>query len=231
MDSISVKNLSFAYTQQVVLEVDELQLGTGKIIGILGPNGSGKSTLIKTLVGELKHNGDIQINAEQVAYIPQKEQVDWTFPLTVGELVKMGRYPHRGFFKRFTKEDKEYVANALKTLRLEGLEKRQISELSGGQQQRAFIARAVAQQADLYLMDEPFVGVDATTEAAILALLKQLRNEGKTVVIVHHDLSTVKEYFDEVVMMNKKILYYGSVEETFTQESLKNTFGGVFNSI
>lgn len=231
MDSISVKNLSFAYTQQVVLEVDELQLGTGKIIGILGPNGSGKSTLIKTLVGELKHNGDIQINAEQVAYIPQKEQVDWTFPLTVGELVKMGRYPHRGFFKRFTKEDKEHVANALKTLRLEGLEKRQISELSGGQQQRAFIARAVAQQADLYLMDEPFVGVDATTEAAILALLKQLRNEGKTVVIVHHDLSTVKEYFDEVVMMNKKILYYGSVEETFTQESLKNTFGGVFNSI
>ena len=229
MDSVSVKNLSFGYTNQTVLTIDELSLPKGKIIGVLGPNGSGKSTLIKCMIGELKHDAEININADQVAYIPQKENVDWSFPMSVYELVKMGRYPHRGFFKKLTKEDKDKVNEALESLKLSDLKRRQICDLSGGQQQRAFLARAVAQQADLYLMDEPFVGIDAVTEAAILDLLKSLRNEGKTVVIVHHDLSTVKSYFDTIVILNKELVAAGEVETTFTNESLKAAFDGILN--
>src|SRR6186713_2289505 len=187
-----------------MLDAVDLTIPPGTIVGIIGPNGAGKSTLLKAVLrltpwsnGSVLLDGQpVEHHRDRVAYVPQREAVDWTFPITAGETVMMGRYRHLGWVRRPGDGDRRAVAEALARLRLEDIAGEQIGELSGGQQQRVFLARALVQEAQVYFMDEPFQGVDATTERAIVTLLQELRAAGKTVVVVHHDLQTVPEYFD-----------------------------------
>lgn len=228
--AVKVHDLTVAYDVKPVLWDIDLQLPKGKLIAIVGPNGAGKSTLIKTmlgliepLTGETSFPGLTEKN--RIAYIPQSESVDWDFPVTVLDVVKMGRYVHLGWFKRPGKKETDMALEMLEKVGMSEYANRQISQLSGGQQQRVFLARALIQEAKLYFMDEPFKGVDAQTEREIVNLLKDIQREGKTVIAVHHDLSTVKEYFDWVTLINLKIINSGPVEEVFTQENLRLTYG------
>lgn len=229
---LCIEDLSTSYDQKRVLNNVNLIFDSGKIYGVVGPNGSGKSTLFKSILdlipidnGRVSIN-DMSINAfrDRVAYIPQKEEVDWSFPVTVMDLVLMGRYPHKGVFNFMQPEDKEIAIQALNKLDILHLKDQQIGELSGGQQQRAFIARALCQEADVYFMDEPFVGVDMLTEEKIISLLKDLGLQNKLVIIIHHDLSKVEEYFDEIVLMNRRIVASGRVQDVFIEENIKKTF-------
>jgi len=232
--AVEVHNLTVSYDRKPVLWDIDFSLPEGKLIGILGPNGSGKTTLIKTIMGLIPSEsgytrlfGDTLDNVrERVSYVPQRESVDWDFPASVMDVVLMGRYRKSNIFRRISKTDKTIAIEALKQVNMLPFADRQIAQLSGGQQQRVFIARALAQEADIYLMDEPFAGVDAATENAILQLLKLLQSQGKTVIIVHHDLQTVKEYFDWIVLLNTRLVGYGPVEETYTTENLTATYGG-----
>ncbi|SFT52318.1 manganese/zinc/iron transport system ATP-binding protein [Lishizhenia tianjinensis] len=234
MISLEAHNLTVAYDKVPVLWDIDFELPTGKIIGIIGPNGSGKTTLLKTIMGLIKpasgyvkvFEQDLDEVRQRVAYVPQRESVDWDFPASVQDVVEMGRYRKNSLFRRLTQTDKEIVANAIEKVKLTAFKDRQISQLSGGQQQRVFIARALAQGADIFFMDEPFVGVDATTETAILDLLTTMRDEGKTVVIVHHDLQTVSGYFDHLVLLNTRVIACGPTAEVLTQENLSNAYGG-----
>lgn len=234
MDALNVKGLAIAYHDKPVIEDVTFQIPTGKLVGVIGPNGAGKSTLLKGILELLPRiTGEIAILGSSyedmkssLGYVPQRESVDWDFPTNALDVVMMGRYGHLGWFKRPGKKEKEIAMHCLEKVGLADFAKRQISQLSGGQQQRVFLARALAQEADLYLMDEPFAAVDAATERAIVILLNELKNQGKTVLVVHHDLSTVKEYFDWCVLINKQIISYGPTEETFTVENLQKTYGG-----
>ena len=237
MNSIEVHNASVAYNQLPVLWDVDMDLPQGKLIGVVGQNGSGKSTLLKAIMGlvplssgNVKIFGkDLQKARSEVAYVPQRESVDWNFPASVEEIVRMGRYQPGKLFQRLTKVDHHLVEDALEKVNLSSIRTRQIGELSGGQQQRVFIARALAQGAKLYLMDEPFVGVDMATEMAIMDLLITMKNEGKTVVIVHHDLHSVTSHFDYMVMLNTRMVAHGPLNEVVTPENLKATFGGQLN--
>ena len=192
---------------------------------LVGPNGAGKSTLIKTILKFLKQiTGEIKINAKTLAYVPQRNSVDWDFPTTLFDVVEMGCYGRVGLFKRVSKEEKQKVLKAIEQVGMLEFKDRQISELSGGQQQRAFIARALVQEADIYLMDEPFQGVDSTTEKSIVEILKQLKAEGKTIIVVHHDLQTLPTYFESVALINKTVIVSGKVSEVFTQENIDVTY-------
>ena len=194
-------------------------------MALVGPNGAGKSTLIKTILKFLKQiTGEIKINAKTLAYVPQRNSVDWDFPTTLFDVVEMGCYGRVGLFKRVSKEEKQKVLKAIEQVGMLEFKDRQISELSGGQQQRAFIARALVQEADIYLMDEPFQGVDSTTEKSIVEILKQLKAEGKTIIVVHHDLQTVPAYFESVALINKAVIVSGKVSEVFTQENIDVTY-------
>ena len=194
-------------------------------MALVGPNGAGKSTLIKTILKFLKQiTGEIKINAKTLAYVPQRNSVDWDFPTTLFDVVEMGCYGRVGLFKRVNKEEKQKVLKAIEQVGMLEFKDRQISELSGGQQQRAFIARALVQEADIYLMDEPFQGVDSTTEKSIVEILKQLKAEGKTIIVVHHDLQTVPTYFESVALINKAVIVSGKVSEVFTQENIDVTY-------
>lgn len=232
MGVIKIEDLTVSYDIKPVLWDVDLNIPKGSLTAIVGPNGAGKSTLIKAVLNLIKPvTGSILINDKpykeqkgKVAYVPQKESVDWNFPTTVLDVVLMGRYGHVGWFKRVGRKDKQIAYEALKTLNIEDLSNRQISELSGGQQQRVFLARALTQEADIYLMDEPFQGVDIKTEKAIVDLFKHLKQLGKTIVVVHHDLDTVKTYFDYVVMLNLKVVESGLVEDVFTVENIQKTF-------
>lgn len=232
--AISVKGLSVSYERKLVLSNIYLEIEHGFLYGIIGPNGAGKSTLFKALLGLLDPNAgeilvegqSIKANRKRVVYVPQKSDVDWSFPATVLDVVLMGRYPHKKLFQRLDKEDKQMAMSALEEMGIENLYKRQIGELSGGQQQRVFLARALCQQADIFFLDEPFVGVDMTTEEKIIQLLKKLASEGKTLLVVHHDLSTVREYFDKVILLNQRLIASGDTEETFTDERIAQTYGG-----
>ncbi len=232
--SIEAHNLTVSYQGAPVLWDIDFQLPTGQIIGIIGPNGSGKTTLLKTAMGLLEpssgyvkvFNKDLDDVREKVAYVPQRESVDWDFPASVYDIVMMGRYGKKNLFKRTNKTDIEIVNNSIAKVGLEELSDRQISQLSGGQQQRVFIARALAQQADVYLMDEPFVGVDAATENSILTLLSEMKRNGKTVIIIHHDLQTVSDYFDYLVLLNTRLIAKGNVQDVLTKENLSNAYGG-----
>lgn len=234
MISLEAHNLTVAYDKVPVLWDIDFELPTGKIIGIIGPNGSGKTTLLKTIMGLIKPaSGYVKVFEHEldevrhkVAYVPQRESVDWDFPASVQDVVEMGRYRKNSLFRKLTQTDKEIVANAIDKVKLTPFKDRQISQLSGGQQQRVFIARALAQGADIFFMDEPFVGVDATTETAILDLLSAMRDEGKTVVIVHHDLQTVSGYFDHLVLLNTRVIACGPTADVLTQENLSNAYGG-----
>lgn len=231
---LSIQNMTVAYHKKPVLEQVSFTIPEGKLIGIVGPNGAGKSTLIKAALGLIPSlSGEVTIYGKPykeqrhlVGYVPQRESVDWDFPTNALDVVTMGRYGHLGWFRRPGNKEKQIAMSCLEKVGMSDFADRQISQLSGGQQQRIFLARALAQDASLYFMDEPFVGVDAATEKAIITLLGELKKQGKTVLVVHHDLSTVKEYFDWVILLNVGIVDIGPTNEVFTKEKLQQTYGG-----
>ena len=221
MNAIEIRNLTVAYGENIALENLNLDVEVGSLMALVGPNGAGKSTLIKTILKFLKQiTGEIKINGKTLAYVPQRNSVDWDFPTTLFDVVEMGCYGRVGLFKRVNKEEKQKVLKAIEQVGMLDFKDRQISELSGGQQQRAFIARALVQEADIYLMDEPFQGVDSTTEKSIVDILKKLKSEGKTLIVVHHDLQTVPTYFETVTFINKSVIASGKIKEVFTQENI-----------
>lgn len=231
---ITVKNLTISYHKKPAIKGVNLNIEPGSVIGIIGPNGAGKSTLLKGMLGLLPFDtGEIKIFGEEIdrsrkriSYIPQREQFDWDFPINVEDVVMMGRYAHLpvvGFPKA---GDKKIVEQVLEKVEMDKYAKRQIRQLSGGQQQRVFLARALAQESDIYFLDEPFVGVDAKTERAIFKLMKELKDMGKTLLVVHHDLSMVKDYFDKLIMINQTLIAYGDSEKVFTPELVNKTYGG-----
>jgi manganese/zinc/iron transport system ATP- binding protein len=236
---IVVRDLTVAYNESPVLWDVDLDIEPGKITAIVGPNGAGKSTLLKAILGLVPiAAGSIRIFdnllpkvRSRVAYIPQRGSVDWDFPTDALDVVTMGRYGRVGWFRRPGAADRRVAEEALRKVGMGAYARRQISQLSGGQQQRVFLARALAQEADLYLMDEPFVGVDAVTERAIVALLRDVRDAGKTVVAVHHDLQSVPEYFDNVALLNVQMIAAGPVPTVFTETNLRTTYSAAGASI
>jgi manganese/zinc/iron transport system ATP- binding protein len=231
---LEIHDMTVAYHRKPVLWDIDLTVPEHKLIAILGPNGAGKSTLMKAVLGLVpRASGRVDIFGKPyeeqrslVGYVPQRESVDWDFPISALEVVLMGRYGHVGWFRRPKKQDVQVARESLEKVGLGDLANRQISQLSGGQQQRVFLARALAQDAKLYFMDEPFAGVDAATERAILTLLHELKDTGKTVVVVHHTLQTVRDYFDHMILLNMRVVAHGPVSETFTDENLNKTYGG-----
>ena len=230
--AVNVRGLTVAYDSRAVLSDVNIDIKRGKITAIMGPNGAGKTTLLKAMLKLIpKSCGSVTWNEVDgrppvIGYVPQSESVDWDFPATVWDVVTMGCYKRLGWIKRPKKEDRELSLQMLKKMGMEKCADRQISCLSGGQQQRAFIARALVQQADIYFMDEPFKGVDVATEKTIVELFRELKNEGKTVVAVHHDLSTAADYFDEAVLINRRVIMQGNVKAALTQENLSLTYRG-----
>jgi len=231
---LSVHDLTVAYHRKPVLWNIDLDVPAGKLVAIVGPNGAGKSTLIKAALDLVPRiSGEVNVfgrpyrkQRRLVGYVPQRESVDWDFPVSALDVVAMGRYGKIGWFRRVSREHRAAAMEALREVGLEDLAGRQISQLSGGQQQRVFLARALAQEASLYLMDEPFAAVDASTEQAIVGLLRRLRDAGRTAVVVHHDLETVPEYFDHVILINMRVVAHGPVADVFTRENLRQTYGG-----
>lgn len=233
-DAIVVNDLTVAYRDRPVLWDIDLNVPPGVLMAIVGPNGAGKTTLIKAILGLVRPAaGEVMIFGRPYAqqrrllgYVPQRGSVDWDFPTTVLDVVMMGRYGALGWFRRPGKAEREAAMRALEHVGMAELSGRQISQLSGGQQQRVFLARALVQDAAVYLMDEPFQGVDARTEHAIVVLLQELRAQGKTVVVVHHDLQSVPEYFDWVMLLNVRRVALGPVSQVFTDDNLRLTYGG-----
>ncbi len=231
---ITIEGLSVSYERKRVLSNIYLEVDAGHIYGVIGPNGAGKSTLFKAILGLIEAaSGDIKVNGQTVqkqrkelVYVPQKSEVDWSFPATVYDIVLMGRYPHKKVFQRLQARDYELAEAALEELDITNLRKRQIGELSGGQQQRVFLARALCQEADIYLLDEPFVGVDMTTEEKIMQVLQKLAQEGKTLLVVHHDLGSVSAYFDRVILLNQRLIAFGDTKTVFTEENIATAYGG-----
>ena len=236
---INVEDLTVAYEDKPVLWDVELNVKKGVLMAIVGPNGAGKSTLIKTMLNLIKPvTGEVRFYNEKytkvrnkIAYVPQRGSVDWDFPTTVFDVVEMGRYGKVGWLKKVGKIDKEKTKESIAKVGMEEFSDRQISQLSGGQQQRVFLARALVQEAEIYFMDEPFQGVDSKTEKSIVDMLKKLRDEGKTVIAVHHDLQTVKEYFDYVTFINVSVVASGHVDDVFTEENIEKTYKNKSNSI
>ena len=232
--AVTVQDLSVAYDRKRVLSNIFLEIDQGHRYGILGPNGSGKSTLLKSILGLIDdYTGRIEVLGRpveevrrRVVYVPQRSEIDFTFPATVRDVVLMGRFPHKRVFQRMNEEDHRLAEEAMTELGILNLQHRQIGELSGGQQQRTFLARALTQQADILLLDEPFVGVDIPTEEKIIEVLRRLSTTGKTLLVVHHDLQAVPEYFDHVVLLNQRLIAYGKTEEVFTPQILRQAFGG-----
>ncbi len=232
--AVEVMDMTVAYGDRPVLWDVDVSVPHGTLMAIVGPNGAGKTTLIKAVLGLVRTaGGQVLIDGrpyaaqrQRVGYVPQRGSVDWDFPTSVLDVVTMGRYGKLGWFRRPGKHEHALALEALAQVGMEPYAHRQISQLSGGQQQRVFLARALVQDADVYFMDEPFQGVDATTERAIVDLLKQLRSAGKTVAVVHHDLQTVPEYFDWVTLLNVRCVASGPVAEVFTDENLRTTYGG-----
>jgi manganese/zinc/iron transport system ATP- binding protein len=231
---LDVHDVTVAYHRKPVLWDIDLTLTEPKLVGVIGPNGAGKSTLIKAILGLVPlASGGVRVfgrpvseERKRIGYVPQRETVDWDFPVSVLDVVLMGTYGRLGWFWRPGAKEVELARQCLDKVSLRDLERQQIGQLSGGQQQRTFLARALAQQADLYFMDEPLAGVDAATEQAIVRVLKELRRQGKTVVVVHHDLRTVPEYFEHVVLLNVRLVASGPTAEVFTEENLRRTYGG-----
>ena len=229
---IEMKNLSVSYQGQLALEPTSLTIKGPTITGIIGPNGAGKSTLIKGMLGIVESEGQTFLDRKpmkqelsKIAYVEQKIHIDYNFPIKVKECVSLGLYPKIKLFQRLKASDWEKVARALKIVGLEDFAGRQISQLSGGQFQRVLIARCLVQEAEYIFLDEPFVGIDSVSEEIIMETLRQLRKAGKTILIVHHDLSKVVAYFDQVLLLNKKVVAFGSTESTFTKENMQKTYG------
>lgn len=235
--ALEVNQLSVVYDASAVLWQVDVSIPKGKLVGVLGPNGAGKSTFLKAIIGLVKPiSGHINCLGKpypsvrkRVAYIPQRSSVDWDFPVDVFDVVSMGCFGRKGLFQRIGDPDRKLIDEALSHLGLSSLAHRQIKELSGGQQQKVFLARALVQQADIYLMDEPFAGVDLATEKVIISILQELRAQGKTIVLVHHDLYSVVQYFDWVVLLNTALVAVGPVKEVFSKENLTKTYGEHFS--
>lgn len=232
--SVEVHDVTVAYHRKPVLWDVDVSFPSQKLIAIVGPNGAGKSTLLKAILGLVPlASGGVQIFGKSlkqarslIGYVPQRETVDWDFPVDALDVVLMGRYGRLGWIRRPGSADRAAAMDSLRKVGMEDFASRQISQLSGGQQQRVFLARALAQDADIYFMDEPFAGVDAATEKAIVGVLRELRSAGRTVIAVHHDLQTVPEYFDHVVLLNMRLVAAGPVATTFTRANLQKTYGG-----
>lgn len=232
--AVKVEDLTVAYDSRPVLWDIDLTIPKGKLAAIVGPNGAGKSTLLKAILQLVKPvTGSVEVCIDAVkekyitsyiGYVPQSKSIDWDFPTTVLDVVLMGRYGSLGWIRRPRKKDIELAKTALSKVNMTQYESRQINKLSGGQQQRVFLARALVQEAEIYFMDEPFKGVDVKTEKMIIDLLKEIRDQGKTVVVVHHDLQKVSDYFDWLILVNKNIKASGPVSETFTEENIMKTY-------
>ena len=232
--ALEVEDLTVAYADQPVLWDVDLQVPTGVKMSIVGPNGAGKSTLIKTVMGLLKPvAGEVRVFGRagdrvrgEIAYVPQRSSLEWDFPTDVLDVVTMGTYGRVGWLRRVGAKEREEAVEALRTVGMEAYSRRPIAQLSGGQQQRVLLARALAQGARIYMLDEPFQGVDAPTERGIVGVLDSLAEDGKTIIVVHHDLQTVPEYFDYVLLLNVRAIDSGPVDRVFTEENLRLTFGG-----
>jgi len=231
---IDIQNLTVSYHRKPAIRSINLKLQETGIIGIIGPNGAGKSTLLKAILKLVPiEHGTIKVFGKpvdkvrsKISYVPQKEIIDWDFPVTVEDVVMMGRYAHLGAIERPSARDREIVDEAIDKVSMNEYKKQQIGNLSGGQQQRVFLARALAQESEILLLDEPFVGVDATTEQAIIDLMHTLNDEGKMVIVVNHDLGKVQDYFDYLIMINQWLIAYGPTREVFKPELLSRTYGG-----
>ncbi|HCM89922.1 MAG TPA: metal ABC transporter ATP-binding protein [Vagococcus sp.] len=236
---MEVSNMTVAYQHKKAIENVSVSIEPGKITGIIGPNGAGKSTLLKAMIGLIKtESGEVTVSGKsldvirkKIAYVEQRSAIDLTFPIKVDEVVLLGTFPNLGLFRRPKKAQKEKVVECLKQVKMEDFSNRQIGNLSGGQLQRVFIARALAQEADIIFLDEPFVGIDMVSEKVIVDLLKELRNQGKTIVIVHHDLHKTREYFDNLIIMNKQLVASGSVESTFVTKNIQAAYGDTMGEI
>lgn len=237
MDSaISIIDLHVSYYGDEAVKGVSLSVDSGNLVGIIGPNGAGKSTFLKALLqlipsdkGEIKVLGkSIKEVRKKIAYVPQRNAIDWDFPITVLEVVLLGTYPHLRLFKRPRKKEKEWALHCLERVGMLEFSKRQIGELSGGQQQRVFLARALAQKAELFFLDEPFVGVDVSSEETIVNILKELCSIGKTVIVVHHDLSKANDYFNQLILLNKELIGFGTVDEIFKPEIIRKAYKGQF---
>ncbi len=231
---LEVHDLTVSYRRKPVLYGIDLEVPRGSLTGIIGPNGAGKSTFVKAVTGILPldtgwvkiFGGSYRKNCRRVGYVPQRESVDWDFPVNVMDVVLMGRYGRLRVGERPGRADREIAGACLEKVGMLPFADRQIGNLSGGQQQRVFLARALAQESDLYLMDEPFAGVDASTEEAIMQILRELRDAGKTLLVVHHDLSTVRDYYDRLILLNMRLVASGTTQEVFTPGLLQATYGG-----
>lgn len=222
-NAVEVKDLSVSYSGKEVLQDINFSIEKGKLIGILGPNGAGKSTLIKSILGLIpRDKGGIKIDGKsvnsmrkEIAYVPQRSNIDWDFPITVKDTVLIGTYPKLGLFHRPKQKDKDYAMKCLEKVGMEDYCDKQIGQLSGGQQQRVFVARALAQDARFFFLDEPFVGIDVSSEEIIINILRELRDAGKTVFVIHHDLTKVEGYFDDIILINKELIGAGPVKNVF----------------
>ncbi len=231
--TIQVEGLTVNYGVSCALFDITFTIDPGKMVAIVGPNGAGKSTLLKAMAGLVKptsgyayfFNQPFKKVRERVAYVAQRSSIDWNFPITAFDVVLMGRYRKLGFFKWARHADKEAALSVLDLLGMKELKHRQISQLSGGQQQRLFLARALLQEAEVYLLDEPFAGVDLSTEKLLIEVMTKLKNEGKTLIVVHHDLNTVPDYFDEVILVSTSLVAAGAVQEVFTEDNILRTYG------
>lgn len=231
--AITIQNLTVAYRNTPILWNINLNIPQGTLLAVVGPNGAGKTTLIKAILGLVKPaagvirilQSDCRHKTQHIAYVPQRATIDWDFPATAFDVVLMGRYPHMGWLKRPSTQDYDAAHKALAQVDMTEYADRHISQLSGGQQQRIFLARALAQDASIYLMDEPFIGIDSTSEKTMIGILKELRTQGKTIVVVHHDLHTLQEYFDWLLLLNIEPIAYGPVSQVFVEKNLHATYG------
>jgi len=232
--AVHVEDLTVSYQSKPVLWDIDMNVPPGVLAAIVGPNGAGKSTLIKSILGLVKptaghiyiHGRPYREQRRRVGYVPQRSSVDWDFPTTARDVVTMGLYGKLGWFRRVGKRQQQQAEDALELVGMQDYRHRQISQLSGGQQQRVFLARALVQDADVYFLDEPMAGVDATTERAIVNILRELRDQGKTLIVVHHDLQTVTSYFDWLMMLNVRVVAQGSVQDVYTADNLRAAYGG-----
>jgi manganese transport system ATP-binding protein len=236
-EALSIQNLQVSYAGQLALKNVSLQVKTGSFSGIIGPNGAGKSTLLKAIIGlipakmdQLKILGKaLRQVRKSIAYVPQRNDIDWDFPIQVLDTVLLGCYPRLGLFKRPKKQDRDWAYACLERVGMEKYSKQQIGQLSGGQQQRVFLARALAQRAELLLLDEPFVGVDVASEQTMMYILKELQQEGKTILVVHHDLHKAHAYFDELILLNKSLIAQGEVSAVLAAETIEAAYGNPFS--
>ncbi|GGJ90444.1 manganese transport system ATP-binding protein MntB [Lentibacillus kapialis] len=233
-ESIVVDQLSVSYHGETAIRDISFSIESGNIVGVIGPNGAGKSTLLKSILGLIpKDKGHIRVMGKsiheirkKIAYVPQRSDIDWDFPISVLDAVLIGRYPALKIARKPKKADKEIAVHALGKVGMADLKNRQIGELSGGQQQRVFLARALAQQAEVFFLDEPFVGIDIGSEETIMAILKELSANGKTILVVHHDLSKAKEYFQKVILLNQALMDFGEAEDVMQPETIAKAYEG-----